>query len=86
MADQYRRGMPPKLNEAQRKQLRIWASAEALIARQLLTKLKDKFDVVLHPNTLGTIFKKMSFVWKRTLHSLKKTGRTEIPEVLVGDH
>ena len=54
--------MPPKLNEAQRKQLRIWASAEALIARQLLTKLKDEFDVVLHPNTLGIILKTMHFV------------------------
>src|SRR3979409_2503551 len=49
----HRRGVPSKLTKAQREQLRLWASTEALTARQLLTKLKDEFDVVLHPNTLG---------------------------------
>jgi hypothetical protein len=48
-----RRGVLPKHIEAQRKGLRLWSSAEALIARQLLTKLKEEFDAVLHPNTLG---------------------------------
>ena len=73
LADKHRRGVPSKLTEAQREQLRLWASTEALTARQLLTKLKDEFDVVLHPNTLGVILKKMRFVWKRTRHSLKKS-------------
>ena len=86
LADKHRCGVPAKLTEAQREQLRLWASAEALTARQLLTKLKDEFDVVLHPNTLGTILKKMNFVWKRTRHSLNKKGRTEIPESPAGDH
>jgi transposase len=86
LADKHRRGVPPKLTEAQREQLRLWASTEALTARQLLTKLKDEFDVVLHPNTLGIILKKMHFVWKRTRYSLKKKGRTEIPEGPAGDH
>lgn len=72
LADRHCRGMLPKLTEAQREQLRLWASTEALTARQLLTKLKDEFDVVLHPNTLSTILKKMHFVWKRTRYSLKK--------------
>jgi hypothetical protein len=52
--------------------LRRWASIDALTARQLLTKLKEEFDVVLHPNTLAAILKKMHFVWKRTRYSLKK--------------
>jgi hypothetical protein len=52
LADRYRRGVLPKQIEAQRKELRLWSSAEALIARQLLTKPKEEYDAVLHPNTL----------------------------------
>jgi transposase len=71
LPDKHRRCVPPKLTEAQRQQLRLWASAEALTARQLLTKLKEEFDVGLHPNPLNTILKKMHFVWERTRYSLK---------------
>ncbi len=52
LADQYRRGVLPKHIEAQREQFRLWSSAEALIARQLQTKLKEEFNAVLDPNTL----------------------------------
>jgi transposase len=73
LADKHRCGVASKVSEAQREQIRTWATEEALTARQLLTKLKEEFDVVVHPNTLGVILKKMKFVWKRTRHSLKKS-------------
>ena len=57
----------------QREQLRTWATQEALTARELLTKLKEKFDIDMHPNTLCVTLKAMRFVWKRTRHNLKKS-------------
>lgn len=72
LADKPRCGAAPKLNPAQREQLALWASAEALTARQLQMRLKEEFDVELHPGTLAQILKEMNFVWKRTRHSLKK--------------
>ena len=41
-------------------------------ARELLTKLNEEYDIVMHPNTLCVTLKKMEFVWNRTRHSLKK--------------
>ena len=73
LADKSRCGAPSKVSEAQREQLRQWATAQALTARQLVTKLSQEFDITIHPNTLGVILKQMNFVWKRTRHSLKKT-------------
>lgn len=74
LADKNRCGAPSKVSAAHREQLRTWATQEALTARELLTKLKEEFDIVMHPNTLSVILKKMGFVWKRTRHSLKKSG------------
>ena len=74
LADKHRCGVASKVSQAQREQLRMWATAQALTARQLVTKLKEEFDIVIHPNTLGVILKQMKFVWKRTRHSLKKSG------------
>ena len=73
LADKSRCGAPSKVSEAQREQLRQWATAQALTARQLVTKLSQEFDITINPNTLGVILKQMNFVWKRTRHSLKKT-------------
>jgi transposase len=73
LADKSRCGAPSKVSETQREQLRLWATAQALTARQLVTKLSQEFDITIHPNTLGVILKQMNFVWKRTRHSLKKT-------------
>lgn len=73
LADKHRCGVASKVSPAQREQLRLWATEQALTARQLVTKLKEEFDIVIHPNTLGVILKQMKFVWKRTRHSLKKT-------------
>ena len=55
MADRQRSGAPPKVNEAQREQLRAWASTEALTARDLVSRVKEEFDIAIHPNTLGTM-------------------------------
>ena len=76
LADKPRCGAPPKVSAAQREQLRLWATQEALTARQLLTKLHEEFDIVMHPNTLAVTLKEMKFVWKRTRHSLKKSVMT----------
>ena len=72
LADKHRSGAPPKVSAAQREQLRMWATKEALTARELLTKLKEEFDIVMHPSTLCVTLKKMEFAWKRTRHTLKK--------------
>jgi transposase len=73
LVDKHRSGAPSKVSAAQREQLRTWATQEALTARELLTKLKEEFDIVMHPNTLSVILKEMRFVWKRTRHNLKKS-------------
>ena len=74
LADKHRCGAPSKVSATHRELLRTWATQEALTARELLTKLKEEFDIVMHPNTLSVILKEMGFVWKRTRHSLKKSG------------
>ena len=73
LTDKHRCGAPSKVSVVQREQLRTWATQEALTARELLTKLKEEFDIVMHPNTLSVILKQMRFVWKRTRHNLKKS-------------
>jgi transposase len=73
LADKHRSGAPSKVSSAQREQLRMWATQEALTARELLTRLKEEFDIVVHASTLGVILKEMKFVWKRTRHNLKKS-------------
>ena len=55
------------------RQAKQQATQEALTARELLSKLKEEFDIVMHPNTLSVILKQMKFVWKRTRHNLKKS-------------
>ena len=78
LADKPRSGAPPKVSEAQREQLRAWASAKALTSRDLVSRVKEEFDIAIHPNTLGTMLKRMNFEWKRTRHSLKKTKPVEV--------
>ena len=73
LADKHRSGAPSKVSAAQREQLRLWATQEALTARELLTRLKEEFDIVVHASTLGVILKEMNFVWKRTRHNLKES-------------
>lgn len=73
LTDKHRCGAPSKVSAVQREQLRTRAIQEALTARELLTKLKEEFDIVMHQNTLSLILKHMRFVWKRTRHNLKKS-------------
>lgn len=73
LADKHRSGAPSKVSAAQREQLRLWATQEAMTARELLTRLKEEFDIVVHASTLSVILKEMKFVWKRTRHNLKKS-------------
>ena len=73
LADKHRSGAPPKVSAAQKEQLKLWASQQALTARQLLTRLHEEFGVLVQPNTLATQLKQMGLVWKRTRHSLKKS-------------
>lgn len=67
-------GAPLKLTDAHRVLLRRWASEEALSAPQLLAKLQEHCQVVVHENTLRRALKQMNLVWKRTRHSLKKNA------------
>ena len=74
LPDKHRKGASSKLNEHHREQIKTWALTEALTAPALLGKLKDEFDISVHVNTMSAALKKMGLVWKRTRHSLKKTG------------
>ena len=74
LADKHRSGAPSKLSTVHRELIKTWAEEEALTAPALLAKLKDECDVTVCANTLSLALKKMRFVWKRTRHSLKKTG------------
>jgi transposase len=74
LADKHRSGTPPKLNEGHKEQLRLWATQQALTARQLLSKLHEEFDLRIHVNTLTNTLRQMGFVCKRTRHSLKKSA------------
>lgn len=74
LADKPRSGAPMKLNEEQRQRLRTWASEEALSGPVLRAKLQAECGVTVHLNTVKNALHGMDFVWKRTRHSLKKTG------------
>ncbi len=78
LAEKHRSGAPSKVSAVQKEQLRVWATQEALTARELLIKLKEEFDIVMHPSTLSAILREMKFVCKRTRHNSKKARRTEI--------
>lgn len=74
LPDASRSGAPPKLSGEQVLQVKEWAEAEALTAPVLLGRLNERFGVVVHRNTLVAALKKAGYVWKRTRHSLKKSG------------
>jgi transposase len=68
------RGAPGKLSEEMLVDLKGWATEEALNARELLTRLQEKFDIQVHLNTVKNALKRAGCVWKRTRHSVKKKG------------
>jgi len=51
----------------------IYWNTSPVNTTELLTRLKEEFDIVVHASTLGVILKEMNFVWKRTRHNLKKS-------------
>lgn len=79
LSDAPRSGAPSKLSPQQVEQLKVWATQEALTAPELLARLEEAFGIRVHRNTLTGILKRAGLVWKRTRHSLKKTGRTTVP-------
>ena len=54
--------------------MKVWATQEALTAPELLARLEEKFGIRVHRNTLTGVLKRAGLVWKRTRHSLKKSG------------
>jgi transposase len=74
LPDGPRSGAPQKLNGEHIGQVMKWADAEALTVPDLLVRLKEHFGLEVCRSTLTTALKKAGYVWKRTRHSLKKTG------------
>lgn len=74
LSDAPRSGAPSKLSPEQVEQLKMWTTQEALTATELLARLEEKFGIRVHRNTLTGILKRAGLVWKRTRHSLKKSG------------
>ncbi len=74
LSDAPRSGAPSKLSTEHVEQLKAWATQEALTVPELLSRLEEKFGVRVHRNTLTAALKRAGLVWKRTRHSLKKSG------------
>lgn len=72
-------GRPLKLTDEHRQMLREWASQEALSAAGLAAKLREACGLEVGAELIRRELKKMDFVWKRTRHSLKKTGSAALP-------
>lgn len=74
LPDQPRCGAPIKLNDNHRKCLVHWVESEPLTCRELLSRLKTEFELIVSAGTLRSELKRLGYVWKRTRYSLKKTG------------
>ena len=72
LPDQPRSGAPSKLADEHREQIQQWVEAEALSSRDILSRLKEKYQIQMSATTLRTELKRLGFVWKRTRYSLKK--------------
>src|SRR2546430_2644005 len=51
-----------------------WATAEALNASQIRTRLADQFSIDASPKIVAIALKQMGFVWKRTRRSEEHTS------------
>ncbi|MEC4747179.1 helix-turn-helix domain-containing protein [Methylomicrobium sp. Wu6] len=74
LPDQPRSGAPSKLADEHREQIQQWVEAEALSSRNILSRLKEKYQIEMSATTLRTELKRLGFVWKRTRYSLKKSA------------
>jgi transposase len=74
LPDQPRCGAPSKLNEEHRTRLKEWIEGEPLTFRVLVSRLVAECGVTISASTLRNELKRMSYVWKRTRYSLKKSA------------
>ena len=74
LPDQPRCGAPSKLNEEHRTRLKEWIDGEPLTCRVLVSRLVAECGVTISASTLRNELKRMSYVWKRTRYSLKKSA------------
>lgn len=74
LPDQPRRGAPSKLADEHRERIQQWVETEALSSRDILSRLKEKYQIEMSATTLRTELKRLGFVWKRTRYSLKKSA------------
>jgi transposase len=72
LQDAPRRGVPSKLSEDMLAELKRWSTEEALNARELLSRIQEKYGIQVHLSTIKRACERMGLVWKRTRHSLKK--------------
>lgn len=78
LSDLPRSGAPRKLSETHRQLLCAWAKEEDCTAPQLRTRLSEEQGVQVTVWLVQSALKARGYVWKRTRHSLKKTGRGKI--------
>lgn len=74
LPDQPRCGASSKLNEEHRTRLKEWIDGKPLTCRVLVSRLVAEYGVTISASTLRNELKRMSYVWKRTRYSLKKSA------------
>ena len=74
LRDLPRSGAPRKLSEVHRQVLCTWAGEEACTAPQLRSRLSAEQGVQVSVWLVQSALKEKGYVWKRTRHSLKKSG------------
>ena len=74
LSDLPRSGAPRKLSETHQQLLCAWAKEEACTANQLRARLSEEQGVQVTVGLVQSALKAQGYVWKRTRHSLKKSG------------
>jgi transposase len=74
LPDKARTGAPKKLTLEERMRILEWARAEPMTSQQLLARHLSLDGTPVHFNTIVNVLRDKDMVWKRTRHSLKKTG------------
>ncbi|MDP3530110.1 hypothetical protein [Methylicorpusculum sp.] len=62
---------PIKVRDAYLSQLKEWIDGESRACRVLVSRLTRECEVSISASTLRNELKRMGYVWKRTLYSLK---------------
>lgn len=74
LTDKSRSGAPRKITSEQLDKIVEKATSEPSSAKSLLAYHVESGGMEVHPVTLINSLKSVNFLWKRTRHSLKKTG------------